>query len=169
MQSLRPSPIRVAGPGLLPWAAAVLPIVACACAPSAGAPPDPSVLLAADSAFDAAVAGGGSEAWVEWFDADGAMIQPGVGEIRGLDAIRSAVTYLDDAGTSLRWAPARADIAASGELGWTTGSYLVASTAEDGSVTRGEGRYVSIWRRQPDGAWKVVMDLGNPVGPARDP
>ena len=146
-------------------AAVALPILVGACVSPPDPPADPSVLLAADSAFDAAVATGGSAAWVEWFAPDGAMIQAGAGEIRGLDAIRDAVGYLDEAGTSLRWSPERAEIAVSGDLGWTTGGYVVTSTGADGSETRGEGRYVSIWRLQPEGAWKVVMDLGNPVGP----
>lgn len=137
--------------------AAALMILAC------GPAPDASVLLAADSAFDAAVAAGGSAAWTEWFAAGGAMIQEGVGEIRGRDAILEAVGYLDRPDVSLRWTPARADIAASGDLGWTTGSYVFRATGPDGNPTESRGRYVSIWRQQEDGRWKIVMDLGNPV------
>jgi len=144
-------------------------LVVGACARASGPVGDPAVLLDADSAFDAEVAVGGSAAWVAWFAADGALIRPGAGEIRGLDALRDAVRSLDEPGTALRWSPTRADIAASGDLGWTTGRYVATSTAPDGTVTRGEGHYVSIWRRQPDGAWKVVMDLGNPVGPPPGP
>ena len=127
-----------------------------ACTPT----PDPGVLLEADRAFAADVVADGASAWAGWFAEDGAMIQAGVGEIRGQAAIRVAVAYLDTPGTTLRWEPARADIATSGDLGWTTGSWTFRSTPES-PVSR--GRYVSIWRRQPDGSWKVVMDLGVPV------
>ncbi len=123
---------------------------------------DAGQLLDADRAFNRAVARGGAEAWVSWFAPDGAMVQPGVGTIRGHDAIREAVEYLDEPGVSLAWEPDRADIAASGDLGWTTGRYTVVSPSAEGTRTSG-GVYVSIWRRQPDGSWKVVMDLGNPV------
>lgn len=91
------------------------------------------------------------------------MIQEGVGEIRGRDDILEAVGYLDRPDVSLRWTPARADIAAGGDLGWTTGSYVFRGTGPDGDPIESRGRYVSIWRQQEDGSWKVVMDLGNPV------
>jgi ketosteroid isomerase-like protein len=134
------------------------------CAPASDPPSDPTVLMEADRAFAAAVAEGGSEAWASWFADDGSMIREGEGEVRGRTEIRNAVAALDQPGVSLHWEPLRADIAASGDLGWTTGTYLSEARGEDGTVNRGEGRYVSIWRLQEDGSWKVVMDLGNPTG-----
>ena len=126
-------------------------------------PPDPSVLMDADRAFAAAVAEGGTEAWVSWFAEDGAQIQPGAGEIRGRDAIHDLMAGLDDPDFSLTWEPRRADIAASGDLGWTTGSYVSRGLGADGEPRQAQGRYVTIWRKRPDGMWNVVMDLGNPV------
>ncbi len=161
----------VAGTGKVALVAWVAGITACADI-DAGAdddddaiPPDPAVLVEADRAFAAAVAEGGSEAWASWFDEDGSMIQPRVGEISGRSDIRAYMAGLDDPATSLRWEPLRAGIAASGDLGWTTGSYVSERTGADGETVRGEGRYVTIWRRAADGSWKVVMDLGNPTGP----
>lgn len=142
---------------------ALVLFAACAGAPSATLPPDLSVLMEADRAFAAAVAADGTEAWVSWFAEDGAQIQPGVGEIRGRDAIRELMAGLDDPNFSLTWEPRRADIAASGDLGWTTGSYVSEGIGEDGQPRQAQGRYVTIWRRQPDGSWKIVMDLGNPT------
>lgn len=138
----------------------VLSLAGCA----AEAPlPDPNVLMEADRAFDAAVAEGGSEAWGGWFAEDGALVQEGRGEIRGRIQVREAVAFLDVPDVSLRWTPTRADIAASGDLGWTTGTYVSESPGPAGEIRRGEGVYVSIWRLQADGSWKVVMDLGNPT------
>lgn len=119
--------------------------------------------MQADRAFAAAVAEGGTDAWVTWFAEDGAQIQPGSGEIRGRDAIRELMAGLDDPNFSLAWEPRRADIAASGDLGWTTGSYVSKGIGVDGQPRQAQGRYVTIWRKQPDGSWKVVMDLGNPT------
>jgi len=144
-------------------AAVLLILPACADAPATPPPPDPSVLMEADRAFAAAVAAGGTEAWVSWFAEDGAQIQPGQGEIRGRDAIRELMAGLDDPNFSLTWEPRRSDIATSGELGWTTGSYVSRGVGKDGELRQVQGRYVTIWRKQADGSWKVVMDLGNPV------
>jgi hypothetical protein len=102
--------------------AVLLLLSACAEAAPPHAPPDPAVLMEADRAFAAAVAEGGTEAWVSWFAEDGAQIQPGSGEIRGRDAIRELMAGLDDPDFSLTWEPRRADIAASGDLGNPTSS-----------------------------------------------
>lgn len=75
--------------------------------------------------------------------------------------------YLSDQpepGIELSWKPIRAGVACSGELGWTTGPYLVAPPEEGGPSLA--GYFVSVWRRQDDGLWKVAVDLGteNPPG-----
>jgi len=126
-------------------------------------PADPAVLMEADRAFSAAVAEGGSEAWASWFAEDGAIVREGDGEIRGRAAVHAASAGLDAPGVRLTWDPDRADIAASGDLGWTTGGWVSEATDADGAVTTNQGVYVSIWRLQDDGSWKVVMDLGNPT------
>jgi ketosteroid isomerase-like protein len=157
MRRVQSRPIR-----LLP--AALVVLSACTEAPAQTvSAPDPEVLMAADRAFAADVARGGTEAWVSWFAEDGAQIQTGQGEIRGRDAIRQLMAGLDDPNFSLSWEPRRADIAASGELGWTTGDYVSRGVGADGQPRQTRGRYVTIWRMQADGSWKVVMDLGNPV------
>ncbi len=119
--------------------------------------------MEADRAFSRDVARGGSAAGGEWFADDGAIVQEGVGEVRGRADVTAAVAFLDQPGVSLTWEPERADIARSGDLGWTIGSYVLLLPDADGTEQRRTGTYVSIWRRQVSGAWKVVMDLGNPA------
>ena len=59
----------------------------------------------------------------------------------------------------LRWEPRTGDVAASGEIGWLTGP----STFTDHTVADPRpqpGNYLSIWRRQADGQWRVFIDQG---------
>ena len=63
-----------------------------------------------------------------------------------------------ETGIQLSWRPIRAGVARSGELGWTTGPYRVEPLEEGGPPLT--GYFVSVWRRQGDGAWRVVVDLG---------
>jgi ketosteroid isomerase-like protein len=63
----------------------------------------------------------------------------------------------------LAWEPEFAETAASGELGYTTGPYRN-SPRREVEPTR-FGHYISIWKKQPDGAWKVLLDIGVPHGP----
>ena len=143
--------------------------VATACRPdsgdegAAGGPSFELELMAADRAFNAATQAEGSSGWARFFDPQGAMIQQGRGEIRGLEEIQEAVAGLDEPGFTLTWEPLRAQGSQDGTLGYTVGRYESRTVlAADTTVARGV--YVSIWRRQPDGSLKVVMDLGNPVG-----
>lgn len=145
------------------WMLGMLAVAGCAPEVESMPPADPSVLMEADRAFAADVAARGTDAWVSWFATDGAQIQPGTGEVMGHDALRTLMAGLDDPNFSLSWEPLRADIAASGDLGWTTGKYVSEGVGPDGEPRRGQGRYVTIWRKAADGSWKVVMDLGNPT------
>jgi ketosteroid isomerase-like protein len=54
-----------------------------------------------------------------------------------------------------------ADISASGDLGYTYGTFEFRSINKDGKPVIAHGKYTSIWKRQKDGSWKVVLDMGN--------
>ena len=59
----------------------------------------------------------------------------------------------------LVWEPRLGDVAASGDLGWLTGpSTSINHSAKDPKP--GHGCYLSIWRKQPDGKWRVFIDVG---------
>jgi ketosteroid isomerase-like protein len=62
---------------------------------------------------------------------------------------------------SLRWAPTFAAISKSGDLGYTTGKSKRRTVEADGKVMEREGRYLTIWRKQKDGSWKVEIDHGS--------
>jgi ketosteroid isomerase-like protein len=57
------------------------------------------------------------------------------------------------------WEPRYGDIAASGDLGWLTGPVRSGRADRNGGAVR-HGNYASIWKRQPDGTFKVVIDVG---------
>lgn len=62
----------------------------------------------------------------------------------------------------IRWKPLRADVAESGDLGYTWG-VAEAGPAPDGPF-KPTGIYVMIWKRQADGKWKFVYDSATNVG-----
>jgi len=70
-----------------------------------------------------------------------------------------------DPNWSITWAPLYAEAAQSADLGYTTGSFEIHEKAPDGTPLVRKGSYVTIWRKQPDGAWKVALDIGSFVPP----
>lgn len=147
-------------------AAILVASVAAACTATPASDPAAlrAELLERDRAFSQVTAERGVEGWIAFFADSGAMIQRGVGEIRGIDAIREAAAAMFDAAdASLTWEPIRADVAASGDLGYTVGHYRYTAPGPGGGPVSQGGLYVTIWKRDATGAWEVVMDLGNPV------
>jgi ketosteroid isomerase-like protein len=111
----------------------------------------------AERAFAArARVAGWKQAFLEYF-ADTAVGFDGTGAGLAKDQIRSLPDPPKDA--QLLWEPRFGDIAASGELGWLTGPSTSINPSRDKGVPR-HGNYASVWKRQADGSFKVVMDVG---------
>jgi ketosteroid isomerase-like protein len=68
----------------------------------------------------------------------------------------------------LSWTPLFAGSSHSGDLGFTVGTALDAITNPDGSVDRFHSKYLTLWARQADGAWRFIADGGAP-SPAPSP
>jgi ketosteroid isomerase-like protein len=47
-------------------------------------------------------------------------------------------------------------------LGYTVGRWERIRKTKEGTVTKKTGTYTSIWKKQPDGSWKIVLDTGSP-------
>ncbi len=118
---------------------------------------DPETLKQADRVFAEQTAQRGLDGWVEAFAPDGKLVGRG-GVTEGHDAIRTAMGALDRSDFSLSWEPLFAE--GSGDLGYTHGTYRRERVNSEGKAVVETGRYVTIWRRNADGKWKVVLDIG---------
>ncbi len=59
----------------------------------------------------------------------------------------------------LWWEPDFADIATSGEFGFTSGPWEYRINKHDPKVAA-QGHFFSIWRKDSGGSWKVLIDMG---------
>jgi len=119
---------------------------------------DPEELMAADRRLQQETATRGTDGWVEAFAVDGKLIAAG-GVIQGKDAIAAAMSVLDSSDYTLTWEPEFAE--GSGNVGYTHGTYRREVIDDSGETVVETGRYVTVWRRDPDGAWKAVLDIGS--------
>jgi ketosteroid isomerase-like protein len=60
---------------------------------------------------------------------------------------------------TLIWEPSFAEVAAAGDLGYTTGPFELRPPAEANQPIL-HGHFHSVWRRSPGGPWKVAVDIG---------
>ena len=119
---------------------------------------DSDVLLAADRDFSAMSEKEGMNAAFYAFAHDDAVVlHDGRAPLKGKELLKE--TYWSQADTSivLTWEPVDADIAASGELGYTYGIYHYDLKDNETGI---KGTYVTIWKKDDGGNWKFVLDAG---------
>src|SRR5262245_52003989 len=124
------------------------------------APPAPSAapVIAAERAFAARA---GEIGWIPAFCQYSAADSQLIAEQGFANAHDRMCAQADDGGRTLYWAPEYAGIARSGDLGFTTGP------ASFDAERTPRIQYFTVWRRQPDGAWKWIYDGG--PGPVTAP
>jgi len=116
------------------------------------------LLFRLEAEFVADVAQHGHAAFITHFADEGVEVVDG-GGFDNKDAMRKQAAWAE--GTTLTWTPVKADMAASGDLGYTYGNYVFTARDKDGKLVASYGKYTSIWKKQKDGQWKVVVDMGN--------
>lgn len=107
------------------------------------------------------------EGWVEAFAEEG-MVLPAIGPVaRGPNEIRELYAPLfADPDFEITWSPVGAEVASSGDFGYTFGDWQTSLPAggAGGQAKNEGGKYVTIWRREEDGRWRVILDIGNSPG-----
>lgn len=88
---------------------------------------------------------------------DGVILRDNSFPSKGKESLRNYYSGKSDTSFTLTWEPIYADIAASGDLGYSYGTYT-ATEKVSGEVSR--GTYVTVWKKQSDGSWKFVLDTG---------
>jgi ketosteroid isomerase-like protein len=135
-------------------------LVALAVAGAAAQPALPPALVAmadAERAFARAAAEKGiRDAFLEYLAEDSVSFTPDPAPAR---APLLAQPSRPASERELRWEPRTGDVAASGELGWLTGPSTFINHAAAAPEPH-HGNYLSIWRQQPDGRWRVYVDVG---------
>ena len=121
-----------------------------------------AALLKADTDFARmSVARGFSEAFAAYLAEDATYFPMNAQPISGREGI---VAHLSGGppGATLEWKPVKAETSRSGDLGYTWGTYQYKWIDTDGQKKVNHGKYVTVWRKQAGGSWKVVADIGNP-------
>lgn len=117
----------------------------------------------ADLDFCAATKAKGLDGWMSYFAEDAAGFPAGKPLIHGKAALREyyAEAIFSTPGLVIDWRPVKADAAASGDLGYTIGTAEFHIPGKDGQTTVRKSKYLTVWKKQADGSWRVSADLGN--------
>lgn len=127
------------------------------------APNDPLILEArrlhdVDRAFAArALEAGAPTAFREYLDDRSVQLPAQGAPVIGGNAI--ATRLVDGGPLVLSWESLYAEVFAPGDWGWTWGEWQAHEHGAGGRRIQA-GKYVNIWKKQPDGSWKIRMDMG---------
>jgi ketosteroid isomerase-like protein len=121
-------------------------------------------IVKADTEFARSVADKNRERFLSMIAETATFNGGSANELRGRDAImKEWAGFFAADGPTLTWAPAKGEVLGAGDLGYTSGRSVLTVKGADGKTTERHGQYVTVWRKQADGTWKVVFDTGSTV------
>lgn len=141
-----------------------------ACSQQAPAPPPatpPPDTRAADEAkvhalvkeWSGAAQAKDAEKFTAVYAEDATVMMEGMADVSGRAAIREAITgMMGDPNFALAFAADKVVVARSGDLAYETGTYTMTMSDAKKKPATQSGHYVVVWRKEADGAWKVVID-----------
>jgi ketosteroid isomerase-like protein len=100
------------------------------------------------------------DAFLEYFADDGVWFVPAPANTKA--ALRKQAPQAGAPGRVLDWDPITGDVAASGDLGYTTGPWVAREPAVAGQPGRKleTGWFFSVWRWTTASGWRVLADFG---------
>lgn len=121
---------------------------------------DVAFLFDLEKKFARDTAAGGGAAFAKWFADDAVQLGNKEAPVVGRAAI-AANTNWSPAQYQLTWTPEGGRMSPGGDMGFTWGHYAGHSKDRDGNPVETAGRYMTVWKKQADGSWKVEMDASN--------
>lgn len=151
-------------------ALAVAGAVALVTSSHAGASPDAQAaakqLVQADDAWSAAAGKRDVALVASFYATDALAYPPGAPVAQGKSAAQEVwAAYFADPSFNISWETGHAEVASSGELGFTSGAYEATYNGPDGKPVVEKGKYLCTWRKQKDGSWKATHDMWNTDAP----
>jgi ketosteroid isomerase-like protein len=111
---------------------------------------------------DVAAAGRDVDRIASYWSDDAVVIPPGQPIVEGKAAIRAFVAAsLRIPGFRIHWVSEKVSFSPDGKLAYMHGRNTMTMRDAKGSLVTIPGRGITIWRLEPDGQWRCVVDLWN--------
>jgi ketosteroid isomerase-like protein len=109
-----------------------------------------------------AAAGRDVEKTVSYWSEDAILIPEGQSIVQGRVNIRKYVSEsFRTPGFHIHWKSARPTFSPDGELAYMLSDTTITAPGPSGTVQSFPSRAVTVWRRDPDGQWRCVVDTWN--------
>lgn len=122
---------------------------------------DEAAIRAASAAWSQASARKDIDKAVSFYGDGAVVMSPKAPAVHGSENIRKGWADILTPGPGLSWRTTTVEVARSGELAYENGEYDFVTTDKNGKTNDEKGKYLVIWKKQADGAWKVAVDMDN--------
>lgn len=123
---------------------------------------DEAAIRQADAAWSKTAEAKDVEAHNAYFLEDGVVMASNEPIVSGKEAIRNlAAEMFAMPGFSIKWQATKVDVARSGDIGYSLGTYVMTFNDPAGMLLTDQGKYTTIWKKGADGSWKVAVDMFN--------
>jgi ketosteroid isomerase-like protein len=145
---------------------AALALASAGCAKKMDTTASKTALQTADADWSKSVATG-ADAFTGFVASDGVVMPPNEAAVSGTAAIKEwATKTMTMPGFGVTWAANVVEVAASGDVGYTSGTYDLHANGPNGAPFSDHGKYLTVWKKDASGAWKVAYDIFNSDMPA---
>jgi len=100
-----------------------------------------------------------------YFAEDGSWNQSGYPKATGREAIQKLAQVLFKTQAGVSWTTTKLAVSEAADFAYQVGAWELIDKDAKGKSTKTIGKFVTVWKKQPDGSWKVQEDIGNPDGP----
>jgi len=128
---------------------------------------DESAIRALDAQWSKTAGAHDLDGIVSYYSDDAVLLPPNAPAATGRQAIRASWADLAAPGVSIAWQASKVEVARSGDLAYSVGTYTLAMKDPQGKPIADKGKFMEVWKRQPDGNWKAVADTYNSDLPAQ--
>ena len=128
---------------------------------------DEQAIRAADAQWEKAAVAKDLEGAMSFYAEDSMVLWPDAPAGVGREAVRAAwAEALKAPAFSISWRTEQVVVSRSGDLAYARGSYDETFTL-DGRAVRQHGKFLVIWKKQANGAWRVAVDTDNEDAPSQ--
>src|SRR6266567_8148207 len=123
-----------------------------------------------DAQWSAAAGAKDLDKTVAFYSEDAIVLPTNAPAATTKEAIRNTwKDLLASPGLAISWKTTKVEVAKSGDIAYTTGTYELTMNDASGKPVPDHGKYVEVWKKQSDGKWKVVADIWNSDLPLPSP
>ncbi len=147
--------------------AALLALAVSGCAPQVDVEAEEAAIREMDVEWMNAANAKDVERLVDLYAADASLFPPNAPIVTGKEAIRTHYSQVvESPGFVISAETTNVGISSAGDLAYSAGTSEDTINDSEGNPVTERGKWVVVLKKQPDGTWKVVIDIWNSDGPA---